>query len=405
MRRSIILLLVLSVAALIFASGCAPKQVARCTAPEDNPQHHYLRGMEALEKGKIDTAKEKFERSVYCDEKFPQGYGGLAIAQAERAAGQKDSGFRGVETTRAFEHLERAEKLSASDDEKFDYFVAVIRVNTLLQPKDWLEGAAKAYGKIRDLKVDERKLVYYQGTEAAQYYMGNAYLSAKEFQQARDMYSGVLNAKREGKWHEKADKAWKKVDKIVRAMAGITVGDVGKQIAVKDAVTRGDIAALLIDELKIDKLFAGRIPVQSQVDKMQAEFTPADTLNYHFKEEVLTILKWKIRGLEPKFDETTKAYLFKPEDSVRRGEMAFILEDVLMKLTGDEKLATAYFGQERSPFPDVKPTSLFYNAVMNMTTRGIMEGELSGEFRIDAPVDGAEALLALRVLKQKMNIY
>ena len=50
-------------------------------------------------------------------------------------------------------------------------------------------------------------------------------------------------------------------------------------------------------------------------------------------------------------------------------------------------------------------TSPFYNAVMNMTTRGIMEGELSGEFRVGAPVDGAEALLAMRVLKQKMNIY
>jgi len=43
--------------------------------------------------------------------------------------------------------------------------------------------------------------------------------------------------------------------------------------------------------------------------------------------------------------------------------------------------------------------------VMNMTTRGIMEGELSGEFRINAPVDGAEALLAMRVLKQRMNIH
>jgi hypothetical protein len=85
--------------------------------------------------------------------------------------------------------------------------------------------------------------------------------------------------------------------------------------------------------------------------------------------------------------------------------MAFILEDILIKLTGDEKLATAYFGQERSPFPDVRPSSSLYNAVMNMTTRSIMESELSGEFRINDPVDGAEALLAIRMLKQKMNIY
>jgi hypothetical protein len=77
----------------------------------------------------------------------------------------------------------------------------------------------------------------------------------------------------------------------------------------------------------------------------------------------------------------------------------------LIKLTGDEKLATAFFGQERSPFPDVKPTALFYNAVLNMTTRGIMEGELSGEFRISDPVDGAEAILAVRMLQQRINIH
>jgi hypothetical protein len=40
-----------------------------------------------------------------------------------------------------------------------------------------------------------------------------------------------------------------------------------------------------------------------------------------------------------------------------------------------------------------------------MTTRNIMEGELSGEFRINEPVDGAEAILAIRVLQQRLNIH
>ena len=111
--------------------------------------------------------------------------------------------------------------------------------------------AEEAYGEIRDLKVEEKKLTYYQGTEAAHYFVGLAYLKALEFRQARDKFADVLNAKRR-KWHEKADKA-QKTDKIVRAMAGITVGDVGKQIAVKDSVTRADLAALLIVEMKLDK--------------------------------------------------------------------------------------------------------------------------------------------------------
>jgi hypothetical protein len=187
-------------------------------------------------------------------------------------------------------------------------------------------------------------------------------------------------------------------------MGGITLGDVGKAIAPKDSVSRADLAALIIDELKIDKVMAGRIPVASQSAK-KAEFTPADMASHPFKEEVLTLMKWNVRGMEPKYDETSRAYLFKPADPVSRGEMAFILEDVLIKLTGNEKLGTAYLGQDNSPFPDVKATSAVYNAVMNMTTRSIMESELSGEFRVTAPVDGAEALLAIRVLKQKINTY
>lgn len=389
---------------LAFVSACT-KPVAKCTDPTDNPSHHYLMGMQALEEKKIDAAQSKFERALFCDAKFAPAHGGLAIVNAKKSESQSDPKFKTVEANSAKEHLKKADKLAESNEDRFDYLVAVIRTNTALNEKDSLAKAEEAFEEARKLKVDEKKLAYYQGVEAANYFLGKAYLKAMEFQKSRDKFADVLNMKREGKWHEKADKAHKRVDKIVRAMAGITVGDVGKQIAVKDSVTRADLAALLIVEMKLDKLFAGRIPVKSQIDKMKAEFTPADMLNHSFKEEVITIMKWKVRGLEPRYDETTKAYLFMPKEPVLRGEMALILEDVLIKLTGDEKLATAYFGQDKSPFPDVKATSHFYNAVMNMTTRGIMEGELSGEFRVGAPVDGAEALLAMRVLKQRMNIY
>lgn len=390
---------------LLVVFGCAAPRVVKCTSPEDNPQHHYLRGMEALEEGKLSVAQEKFDRALYCDERYGPASGGLAIVGAEKTKTQADAAFKKAGAERALEHLKRAKRLIESEADQFDYEVATIRVHAALKGKDWLEKAVEAFTRAKQLTVDERRLYYYQGKEALDYFMGVAYLEALEFQASRDRFAGVLNAKREGKWHGKADKAWKRVDKIVRAMAGITVGDVGKRIAVKDAVTRGDLVALLIDELKIDKLFAGRIPATSTVEGMKPEFTPADILSHQFKQEVLTILKWRVRGLEPKYDETTRAYLFRPEQRVSREEMAFILEDVLIKLTADEKIATAYFGHTQSPFPDVKPTSPSYNAIMNITTRGIMEGALSGEFRVNEPVDGAEALLAIRVFRQSMNIY
>jgi tetratricopeptide (TPR) repeat protein len=403
MRRTMLLALIALAAALLALAGCSGHHVAGISA-EDNPEHHYLAGMDALENGRVAEAQEKFEKAVKLDDRYSKGYSGLAIASAEMAKRQTDSGFRQAEAERVFQHLKNAKKYADTPDEEFDYRVATIRAYTQLKTKGWLEEAEDAFKAGGKLAVDERRLTYYQGTEALSYYMGLAYLDGLEFQKARDRFGDVMNAKREGKWHAKADLGWKKTDRIVRAMSGITVGDVGKKIAIKDAVSRGDLTALLIDEMKLDKLFAGRIPLASDT-KRQADFTPADAVSSPFKQEILTAMKWKVRGLEPKFDDITQAYLFKPADGVTRGEMAFILEDVLVKLTGDEKLSTAYFGQDRSPFPDVRATSPVYNAVMNVTTRGIMEGELSGEFRPNDTVDGAEALLAVRVLKQRINIY
>lgn len=400
--KKICLLIVLLLISVI--TGCATPPM-RCNSPEDNPRHHYLRAMEALEASKIDLAFEKFDRALYCEEQFSAAYSGRAVARALKLGLQADMSFKAIEVDRVLEDLEKGRKTAETDNDRFEYRVAVIRVDSLIKGSNWLGDAEDAYREAMNQKVDERLLDYYQGQEAATYFMGLAYLDAYEFRKAEDKLRETLAVRKDGKWNEPADRTWKKINKIVRAMGGVTVGDVGKKVAVKESVNRGDFAALLVDELKLDKLFAGRIPVKSRINKMQAEFTPADVVNHPFKDEVMTILKWKVRGLEPKFDDATRSYLFRPADMVLRGEMAFTLEDVLIKLTGDEKLATAFFGQDRSPFPDVKPTSPFYNAVLNMTTRNIMEGELSGEFRISEPVDGAEAILAVRMLRQRINIY
>lgn len=389
---------------LVAAVGCSKPQI-KCTSPEDNPAHHYLRGMELLERGKAKEAETKFERALYCEDGFAPAHGGLAITTALKALGEPEDGHRKVESDKAFGHLKAASKGSKTNEDEFASDMTVIRVNTILKPEGWLKESEKAFNDARKLKLDERMLLYYEGREAADYFLGAAYLEGREFQKARDSFSEVLNKKKEGKWNEPADRGWKKTDKIVRALGGITVGDVGKQIAVKDFVRRDDMAALLADELKIDKLFSGRIPVRSQVDKMKADFTPADMLDSPFREEVLTMMKWSIRGLEPVYDTTTRAYLFKPGAPVTRKEFALVLEDIVIKLTNDEKIATAFMGHEKTPFPDVQPASAWYNAIMNATTRNLMETELSGEFRPDDKVDGAEALLAVRVLRQRLNIH
>ncbi|TAN61432.1 S-layer homology domain-containing protein [bacterium] len=403
MTKRLSILLPLFALLLFVAAGCAPKAV-KCDSPEDNPKHHYLSGMNLLEKGKIDDANEKFKRAVYCEDGYGPGYAGMAMVSSLRAKEAKE-GYRQVDIDKAKENLKLAFKNASVLEDEFQAYVASIRVHTTLKTKNWLDQAENDYKDAMKLKVDENKLLYYEGREAAHYFMGLAFLEGREFQKARDRFSDVLGSKREGKWHEPADKGWKRVDKIVRALAGITVGDVGKEIALKDSVKKGDMVALLVDELKLDKLFAGRIPVKSQVDKMKPDFIPADVVNHQFKEEVITAMKWGVRGIEPEYDPTTKANLFMPDKPVTRKEMALVFEDVLIKLTLDDKIATAFFGHDKSPFPDVAATAAWYNAVMNMTTRNIMEAELSGEFRPNDNVDGAEAILAIRMLAQRINIH
>lgn len=403
MKKAILKYLTLLTLMVVFAAGCG-KPVSKCTAPEDNAEHHYVRGMELLADNKADDAAAKFERSLYCDEEFSPAHGGLAITQALKAVSQNDVGHKKVDADKAAEHLKQADKTADTEEDEFSAHVAEMRVQTVLKHGKWLSETQGHYKDAMKIKVDDKKLLFYDGREAAIYYMGLAYLDGREFQKARDSFSDVLAEKATSKWHTPAEKGWKRVDKILRALAGITTGDVGKQIALMASVNRGEMAALLIGELKIDKLFAGRIAAKSEVDKLKAEFTPADTMNSPFKDDILTLMKWNIRGLEPAFDVTTKAYLFKPETPVSRKDLAFALEDVLAKITGDEAIATKFIGNEKSPFPDVPASAAWFNAAMNMSTRGLMETELSGDFRPNEPIDGAEALLAIRVLKHVLNV-
>ena len=75
------------------------------------------------------------------------------------------------------------------------------------------------------------------------------------------------------------------------------------------------------------------------------------------------------------------------------------MQGVLILLTGDSELATKYVG-ETSRFPDVRSDFYGYNAIALSTERGIMSAEkVSGLFRPEQPVSGAEALLMMRELQ------
>jgi tetratricopeptide (TPR) repeat protein len=376
--------------------GCASRQVATCTLPGDNAQLHYVAGMDLIEKGDYPAGRQRLERAIYCDADFSPAYDGLAIAAAHIAARTTDHAVKVAGMGLMENHLKRAYSGARNNGDRLAYLIAVIRCRTALGEKAFIESAEAAYRQAEVLKVDETDLPYYRGKEAIDYYMGLAYRKGQEFQEAKGRFEAVLNAKRDGKWNAPADRAWKETDRIVRAMAGITVSDLGRKIAVKGTVTRAELTTLLTHDFALDTFSpknAGNRPHP----------VPADVASSPIRGEILAVLKWNLRGLEPSYDAASGAYLFNSARVVKRGEMALLLEDMVIRITGDEKIAFAYLGHEKSPFTDISPTSRFYNAAMNATTRGLMEGETGGAFRVDEPVSGADAVLALRSLQQKMK--
>ena len=397
MKKSSLVFGSLLVVVIVFLYGCATKPVARCTTPGDTVQDNFIAGMEAIGRNDLSTAEMRLQRSIACDENYSPAYGGMAIVEALKTAGQGEGPARAAGIEAATKLLSKADRKARSEEDNFQVYVTTIRVNTIVEGKGWLSKAEAAYRRADRMVVNEKNLPYYQGHEALDYFLGLAYMKSYEFQKARDAFGRVVKAK-EGRWLGPADGAWKKNDKIARALGGTALNDLARRIALQDIVTREDLCGLLAAEAGIG---AAMNRAQAPGGSTAPDFIPADIKESPFGTQILTVLKWKVRGMEPVYDQTSKAYLFKPKEKVTRAAMALVLEEILMRVTGDEKMATAFVGEEKSPFLDVKPTSPIFNAVMTATSRGMMEPDLSGEFRPGSPVNGAEAILAIRVLRGK----
>lgn len=386
---------------------CAQPTKVEPVSEMDNPWHHYGQGMNAIDEYQdYQTAGQKFNRAITLDKSFSPGIAGNALVAANTAAQHKDAEHRKIDVTRALTTLNSALSNAESNAEKYIANVAGIRVYTqTLATKNWLREAEDHYEKsvkLEGLKMTD--LPHYKSQNAAHYFMATACWNAGEFRKAESMLVKVQQSGGEGKWHLRTSNLYKRVQKVVRVSSNYTLSGIAKKIAVLDQVSRADVAAILVDELKLDKLFGKKLNLMGQQLPAAPEFIPADILSNQFKSEISTILKWKVKGLEPMFDKMTRAPLFKPELPVKRKSLAFILQDVLIKITGDKTIATKMIGNT-SPHPDVLGSAPWFNAVMTATSRGLMEADITSRFDPDRPADGAELLLATFQLRRIMNIH
>jgi len=367
---------------LLFAA-CGPK-ARQPVGQLDTPEHHTYTGVKLLNQGKYADAQREFELALQLNGKFSLAHAGMGLVKA--CQGDMKAGF---------ESMKNAKKYAKTNEEKVTHAVGAIRLHTMNAPGDkgWLEKAKDAYDDA--ILVDPK-------APAPCFFMGKAYKQALEFHSAGQMFAKVLELK--GEYTGEADAEWNLVQKIQRAMPGTITG---KKIAIVERITRADAAALFMEELKIDVLYERRTkktfdtsfkdPEKAKV--IAAPKSAADINNHPLRADIEGLLAIGVRGLEINPDGN-----FRPDDIVDRASFAMMVEDILIKVTGDSALATKFIGNT-SPFPDLRADLAYFNAAMVVTSRGLMEVKnmTTGEFAPLHPVPGVDGLLVIRKMKEQLK--
>ena len=374
--------LLIAIVALV-AAGCGPK-AAPSASVLDTPEYHYNQGLKFLDKDLVDDAMREFQRAIDLDPKSPLGYIGKGLALGKKGDYKK-----------AIENMEMAK-----DREKkgIESRIGMIRLLSIQRPKNWIKDAESEFKTANDREPGNAKL---------HYYMGMAYKMELDFDKAAGMFKTVLDMNKE--FTGEANTEWAVIQKIQRAAPGT---EIGKKIALIDKIDRADIAALFDQEMNLEKLFTKRGPKTYDTSfkaptEASTQFSPETTVkmaaatdiaDHWLKPSIDTILKLQVRGLEAGPNHT-----FEPDKLITKGEFAVMLEDILIKVSGDEKLATKFLGAP-SPFPDIRNDQYFFSAAMTTTSRGFIEADkATGEFRPGDPVSGADALLSIRAFKDQLK--
>ena len=369
-------------AAVMLIVSCGPKDRI-ATSQLDTPEHHTYTGLKFLGEEKYADAQREFELAVQLDAKYSKGYTGIGLVKIY--TGDFDS---------AEDYLKKGWSKANNDEDRI--FVHVSRIRYYTQSKSekkWLNLSKNEFDHA--MKLDPRHAPAY-------YFMGLAYKVGLDFNQAGVMFTKVLELKTE--YVAESDIQWNFIQKVQRAMPGTTTG---KQIALVERLTRADAAALFMEEFKIEKLYKKRTPKifdtsfkdPENVTAKPVKITAKDIADHPLRTDIEGILKLGVRGLENYPDGN-----FHPAELVTRAAYAMMIEDILIKVSDDNSLATKFIGTT-SPFPDLRADLPYFNAVMVVTSRGIMEAKdlTTAEFEPLSPVAGVDALLIIRKLKEELK--
>lgn len=361
-------------AALLMAglvlSGCATPLQSQGVG--DTAAHHYTLGMKLLETSDLAQAQQEFERARGLSPDYAPAWEGLGLV----ALARKD-----------FAAAESSFKTAKSKDRRYvPAYLGLARVYSAQGEHDRARSEAAAA-----VEIEPRNAQTHLG-------LGRVRLAAFDFQEAEASFKRALDL---APTLGEARREWDRSVRIRQAAPGTMVG---KRIAIANPITRAELATLLASEFGIEtnlrrkrpELFDASFRPPAGLNAppaVTAARTPADVTGHWAKNAVDLVTR--INLMEPYPDRT-----FRPDEPVTRAALATILEQVLVVAANDPGLKTRYLGQV-SPFPDVRGDHFAFNAIVLVTTRGLMEGDrATGAFGMTRPVSGAEAVLAMRKLAE-----
>ena len=193
------------VTAGVVTISCGPK-AQHPLSRLDTPEHHTFTGIRLLNQEKFVDAGREFELALWQDPGYARAHVGIGLVKAYQ------SDFTG-----GLESLKQAEKHVRNDEEKIFIRVGYIRVNTLSHSACLRIGTEcksdDAWLKYSKDAFDQAVLIDPKAA-AAYYFMGEAYLTALDLDQAGRMFSRVLDLN--GEYVKEADGRLKQVQKIQR---------------------------------------------------------------------------------------------------------------------------------------------------------------------------------------------
>jgi tetratricopeptide (TPR) repeat protein len=369
----------------LIIGGCAPK-ARPLVSGLDTAEHHTVSGMKLLENGRLLDAEREFSLAKELDQKYSRAYRGLGLVFAYK--GDFES---------AFKNMSQAKILAKDKEEEALSYVGFMCVHTQQKGKDWLVDVENNFNNARHIDRD---------LPDSHFYMGIAYKEAYRFREAADAVRKVLEINKT--FIDEADHQLRLVQKIESAMPRTLIG---KKVALLEKVKRIDVAALFVQELELDKVYEKLRPKRFDKSFRSPDETfspkeipvPVDVQDHPLKADVQVAIGLGIKGLGTFPDGT-----FAPGESITRASYAMMIADIISTVTNDPALATKYKGNV-SPFTDVANDVPYFNAIMVCTTRGIMEAKEGGirqnMFDPMGSVQGADALLAIRRLKEDLKIF